>query len=580
MMEPFALYLIKSVTWLTGFFLVYIIFLRNERFFVLNRIFLISGILASLLLPFLTLRYTVLLTASGSAEAGDVVAAGVKSSSGFITGANVGLLLIFIYLAGIMFILFMIIKQCRPAIRVIREKGLTSSSPVKLIKTDEYPTSFSFFSYVFVNPSVPDIEIKEILNHEVVHIRQKHWLDLILVELLCLIQWFNPLVWIYIRLVRQNHEYIADEVALQRTSDPAVYRAALLNQIVGSPVISLGNSFNYSLNKKRFKMMKNIISSPYRKMKIFFILPVFAFVFYAFAKPEYRYVAPAKAGNDLTNVTSDKSVRGSVSRSDGKPLEGAMVVLKGTNVGTACDSKGAFSLSDVPGDALLVVSHIGYKSKVLKPDFSSAMIITMVQDTVKFLNDNIGTPPPEPATPNQLKIRDANGENPPLVVVDGVVSDIDVNAIDPGDVESIKVLKDEFATEKYGDKGKYGVVEVTTKNPSSQSSQSKNGPGKYVAVEEMPEFPGGGPAMISWINSNIKYPGEAVSRKITGKVYVDFMVSSTGKVKDVKVNKPVNPLLDAEAVRVISAMPDWKPGMQNGKPVDVQMLVPVEFKLK
>ena len=59
-----------------------------------------------------------------------------------------------------------------------------------------------------------------------VHIRQKHWLDLMLVQLLCILQWFNPVIWIYIRLIRQNHEYIADKVALQRTSDPAIYRAA------------------------------------------------------------------------------------------------------------------------------------------------------------------------------------------------------------------------------------------------------------------------------------------------------------------------------------------------------------------
>ena len=128
------------------------------------------------------------------------------------------------------------------------------------------------------------------MNHELVHIRQKHWIDLVLAELLCMLQWFNPLVWIYIRFIRQNHEYLADEVALQRTSDPAIYRAALLNQIVGSPVVSLANSFNYSLNKKRFNMMKNIISSPYRKMKILLILPVFAIVLYSFAKPEYKYI--------------------------------------------------------------------------------------------------------------------------------------------------------------------------------------------------------------------------------------------------------------------------------------------------
>ena len=86
--------------------------------------------------------------------------------------------------------------------------------------------------------------------------------------------------------------------------------------------------------------------------------------------------------------------------------------------------------------------------------------------------------------------------------------------------------------------------------------------------------------MVAWISQNLKYPGEAVKDKITGKVNVDFMVSSTGKVKNVQVTKPVNPLLDVEAKRVISNMPDWKPGSQAGKPVDVQIMVPVEFKLQ
>ena len=85
--------------------------------------------------------------------------------------------------------------------------------------------------------------------------------------------------------------------------------------------------------------------------------------------------------------------------------------------------------------------------------------------------------------------------------------------------------------------------------------------------------------MAEWISQNLKYPGEAVKSKITGKVYVDFMVSSTGKVKNVQVNKPVHPLLDAEAKRVISNMPDWKPGSQAGKPIDVQIMVPVEFQV-
>jgi protein TonB len=108
----------------------------------------------------------------------------------------------------------------------------------------------------------------------------------------------------------------------------------------------------------------------------------------------------------------------------------------------------------------------------------------------------------------------------------------------------------------------------------------KNDKGTYVVVETMPVFPGGGQAaMVTWINANIKYPGEAFKSKITGKVIVNFIVSKTGKVKNVTVSKSVHPLLDAEAVRVISNMPDWKPATQAGKPVDVQYMVPVEFKL-
>ena len=98
-------------------------------------------------------------------------------------------------------------------------------------------------------------------------------------------------------------------------------------------------------------------------------------------------------------------------------------------------------------------------------------------------------------------------------------------------------------------------------------------------VEEMPVFPGGEEAMMTWILSNTKYPAEAVKEKISGLVLVSFTVTSTGKVQDVKAVRSVYPALDAEAVRVIKSMPDWKPGKQNGKAVDVEFTVPVQFKL-
>jgi protein TonB len=114
------------------------------------------------------------------------------------------------------------------------------------------------------------------------------------------------------------------------------------------------------------------------------------------------------------------------------------------------------------------------------------------------------------------------------------------------------------------------------------SASGNTGPGekKYAIIEEMPQFPGGENAMMLWIFNNVKYPGEAAKNKTQGQVNVTFTVSSTGVVQSVKVTKPVDPLLDAEAVRVIESMPVWKPGTQHGQPVAVEFTVPIDFKLK
>ncbi|MGD0757208.1 MAG: carboxypeptidase-like regulatory domain-containing protein, partial [Bacteroidales bacterium] len=469
-MEALALYLLKSVIWLTGFTLVFILFLRNERFFFLNRIYLVAGILTSLFFPLISVHYTVVLPVIRNFQTESAVVSEIQNAGSSII-PDIKLMLLVLYLSGILYVLTLIIKQGRSLLRTIKKSEIISMRPIKLVKTPDYTSAFSFFSYVFVNPSITDIETKEIMNHELVHIRQKHWFDLLLVEVLCMIQWFNPLIWLYIRFIRQNHEYLADEVALQRTSDPAIYRAVLLNQIVGAPVVSLTNSFNYSLNKKRFNMMKNIISSPYRKMKILLILPVFAIVLYAFAKPDYRfkYVDENSGNNSHVFSFQTKTVKGIVQQQDGESLPGAAITVMGTTLGSFTDAKGYFKLDNVPDDGQLVVSFVGFKSKVLKPVFTTEMKIIMVRDTVKLLNENISTPPPPqppppPTTPSaDLKIISENGETP-LVVVDGTVKDIDLNKIDQGTIESITVLKNESAVEKYGEKGKNGVVEIITKD--------------------------------------------------------------------------------------------------------------------
>jgi len=521
-METAGFYLLRSAVWITGFALVYLLFLKNEKFFLLNRIYLVTGILASVFLPLVTVRYFVEApSVQGDVTAGLLTGSVLKDVAGQrILAISLGS----VWLTGVLIILSRYMAQVIPVLRAAGKADRDIGYPVKVLRSPDFPGSFSLFSLVVVNPSVSDTERREIMNHEMVHIRQKHWFDLVLSSLLCAVQWFNPAVWIYSRFIRQNHEYLADEEALQRSSDPAVYRAVLLNQIAGSPVIDLGNFFSYSLNKKRFLMMKNTISSPWRKLRLLMILPVAALVLFAFAEPQYR-IAPGE--QDLSPVATaaadmTKNVSGVVTDEKGKPLEGAVVLIKGTTVGTTTDVSGKFALKDVPDDAVLVISYVGFETKAVMVK-AAGDYIKAVMKRGNMITDTVSVPPPPPP--------------PPPVPPTG--------------------------------SGKAKVV------PHSESGEGE----VFMVVEEMPEFPGGLEAMIQWIGQRVKYPEQAKKDGITGMVMVSFTVDKTGKVIDVKVERSAHPLLDAEAVRVIGEMPNWKPGSQKGKKVDVRMTVPVKFSL-
>lgn len=99
----------------------------------------------------------------------------------------------------------------------------------------------------------------------------------------------------------------------------------------------------------------------------------------------------------------------------------------------------------------------------------------------------------------------------------------------------------------------------------------------FTIVEEMPTFIGGEKAMMLFLKENVKYPQAAKVLEISGTVYVNFIVSKTGKIKKVKILRGVTALLDREALRVIKSMPDWKPGKQRKKAVDVSFNIPINF---
>lgn len=118
---------------------------------------------------------------------------------------------------------------------------------------------------------------------------------------------------------------------------------------------------------------------------------------------------------------------------------------------------------------------------------------------------------------------------------------------------------------------------LAQKTVVSQKDQKEE---PFDVVEDMPAFPGGMEAMIQFISNNIQYPADAQKQKVDGRVLVNFVVEKDGSITEVKIIKPTFPSLDAEAVRVVKAMPKWKPGYQKGQAVRVQFTMPINFSLK
>lgn len=155
---------------------------------------------------------------------------------------------------------------------------------------------------------------------------------------------------------------------------------------------------------------------------------------------------------------------------------------------------------------------------------------------------------------------------PPAAVTKAEIIEI---VEDDADIEEDIMASTEDQAE-WVDLNEYDVVEVEPE-PEEEAP--------FMVVEDMPEFPGGTAALLEYLRKNIKYPAICRENNIQGRVIVSFVVNKDGAIVDPEVVKSVNPSLDKEAVRVISTMPNWKPGMQRGKAVRVKYTVPVNFRL-
>jgi TonB family protein len=146
-------------------------------------------------------------------------------------------------------------------------------------------------------------------------------------------------------------------------------------------------------------------------------------------------------------------------------------------------------------------------------------------------------------------------------------------------------FRDEFGIKEMVFKKVDANKPVETKKQSSKAKDEKvemkpDKNGVYQIVEEMPQYPGGEQAMMDFVSKNVVYPQEAQEKGISGRVFVSFIVEKDGSVNEVKVMRGIGGGCDEESVRVIKAMPKWKPGKMKGKPVRVSYMMPITFRLQ
>jgi TonB-dependent SusC/RagA subfamily outer membrane receptor len=632
-MEALGIYLFQMACWLAGFWLVYVAVLRKETFFELNRWFLLFGLVASFTLPLFPIRYNVVkepLDLATLLQLGNANVAGTTDQASSINYWMVA------YAAGVLLFLLRFVWQSAKLYTLRRRSEQIIMGETPVFKLDKDTAPFSFFNSVYISKNLcGETELKTVVAHEKVHIDERHWADLLLLEVARALQWFNPLLILYRKAMMQNHEFLADNGTLLKGVSARTYKAILANQMLGVPVLQIANGFTLFNQNKRILMMNKDKTKPAKRLKLLWVLPVIALLLAAFAKP--NYVSGENNNSSVIAKENGLTIKGKVTDADGKPLQGAVVVVKNTSVGTVTDASGNYKLEGIKPEAELVFSYIGFETKVAK--VKSELNVSMKRSVIPVSQMAAEMAPPPPPPPPPFTIKGKDGEKP-LIVIDGKVSNVDINSIDPNTIEKVEVLKDKSATAVYGDKGKDGVILITTKKemappppppPPPFTIKGKNGekplividgkvsnvdpnsidpntiekvevlkdksatavygdkgkdgvvlittkkdqPKKdeemFIIVEQPPTFPGGISAIKAYILKNTGTP--------TGKgaVTVNFTVAEDGSIKNANIVKGLSDNFNKKALEIVYGMPDWKPAHQGGKPVEVAMSIEIMF---
>ena len=422
-----------------------------------------------------------------------------------------------VYLLGVLVMGLLFLFKMGRLIALIIRSPKQKMDGYTAVYTHRDQGSFSFFRYAFF----PDETVSpNIVQHEKSHIAHGHSWDILFVELMMVLQWFNPFIYLYKRELQSLHEYTADHDVVANGVDKRNYMMLILQQCTAVDFSTMSNNFSLILTKKRIKMITRNEKARRLWWRLLATIPVLALLLFANAKvtaQEKKAVDEPKSAVDVPLKIELGNFE--VFDDHDAPMHFIDTVLYNED-GSYIKCETTDALDPISGEPRKKISISTFNADGSPNQHFSMKEVGMQGDTITY---NI-----EPFT---------------LALSDG---------------HDTKISSDNL---------KIRVV-------SQQDRDSI-----YNIVEQMPEFPGGVAEMMTYLSGNIKYPEEAKDKGISGRVFIGFVVEKDGSVNQVKVMKGIGGGCDDEAVRVVKAMPKWKPGMQKGKPVRVSYMLPISFKL-
>lgn len=507
-MMEFLTYDLKVAALLAVFYMFYRLLLSRETFHCVNRIVLLTTAVASFILPLcvITLHKTVVIELTETHvdfEGMTMMIEEAEQQPFWQTAAVIAFFIGMVATLG-----YTLSNVLRVWLLISRSQQHPQPDGTVICVTSFDVSPFSWMHYIVLSQSDYEAQDASILAHERGHIRRHHSLDLLLVDTLTALQWFNPAMWMLRQDLRAIHEYEADAAVLSQGINMRQYQYLLIQKAVSHCGYSVANGISHSTLKNRINMMLHKNSSRACKLKLLALVPIVGIALAMQAETVNDYVYTEK--------------------------------------------------TQTP------------QKKVVKKGKANAQI--------KMGNKTIQVKKTEKIASGKTK--------EPLIMIDGKRSTkAEMDALDEKRIDHINVLKGKAATEIYGAEGKNGVIEIKTKKPVlldvvvKTEAQTEPDDKPFDVVEQMPEFPGGQEALMQFLRQEVKYPKEAEEKGLQGRVVVRYIIEKDGSISEVEIAKSVNEYLDAEAIRVVNAMPKWIPGKQKGENVRVKFTLPITFRL-